>query len=261
MMRKLIAVALVGLAAGAAHAGDDFDVLRERWQVRLAGSPGLDRKDPAVRAQLQAIGEAGRKAMAALTPGTGPVLWADIADFDNPKGLLASATVTTNARRIEDMALAWATPGSPLYRDAALAAAVSASLDRFVRHHYRQGRAAFGNWWNWQIGTPLTVLDVLALMDGALAPELKRRALDAVNWYVPDPRFKTRDDGSLNRNYLETGANLLDKALVAILSGMLDKDGARIALGRDAIGPSLEFVERGDGFYRDSSFIQHGYIA
>jgi hyaluronate lyase len=61
------------------------------------------------------------------------------------------------------MALAYATPGSPLQHDAALGKATLAGMDWLVQH-YRAGKPSIGNWWDWQIGTPLYLLDVLTLM-------------------------------------------------------------------------------------------------
>lgn len=258
-----LAAALAFSVASAAdvQAGDAFDALRARWLMLQVGAPTLDRGDAGVQAQLQARARTARDALARIHAEPDAVcLWDDLANFNDAKGLLASAAVTANALRLQQMALAYATPGSPLYRDQALAAATLAGLDWLVLHHYRAGKPAVGNWWDWQIGTPQRLLDVLSLLDAETPAGLRERTLAAVNWHVPDPRYRTRNDGTLNPQSLETGANLLDKALVAILSGVAGRDTARVALGRDAIGPTLEYVEQGDGFYRDGSFVQHSYV-
>ncbi|WP_195763769.1 polysaccharide lyase 8 family protein [Pseudoduganella rivuli] len=238
-----------------------FDALRQRWHTKLVGAPGMDRRAPEIQSLLASRSDAAQAWLAAMhVEADSTRLWDDIADFHNPKGLLASAAVTSNINRLRLMALAVATPGSPSYGDARLARAVVAGLDWFERTLYRQGRPAYGNWWDWQIGAPLHLLDALCLMDAYVPDNLRQRALAAVRWYAPDPRYRTRHDGSLDPRNVETGANLLDKALAAILDGMLGKDGARITAGRDAIGPALDLTTQGDGFYRDHSFIQHGYV-
>ena len=56
---------------------------------------------------------------------------------------------------------------------------------------------------------------------------------------------------------METGANRLEKAYVAVMRGMLGKDAAKVAQGRDAISETLAFVTTGDGFYTDGTFVQH----
>lgn len=249
------------LTPALAMAGDAYDAMLLRWQAKLAGPADLDRAAPEVSAQLAAQAAAARSALAGMhREPAAKALWDDLADFNNPKGLLASATVVANAVRLLDMAQAYGTAGGPLYRDAALGAAIAYGLDWLVREHYHAGQQQYGNWWSWQIGTPQRLLDVLSLAGDAVPADVRERTLAAVNWFVPDARYKTRPDGTLDRNHLETAANLLDKAQVVILSGMLAKDGKQIAAGRDAIGPALQYVTRGDGFYRDGSFIQHGYV-
>jgi hyaluronate lyase len=257
----VVAAALAAMAGGAVCADDAFDTLRGNWQVQLVGASTLDRRDPDVTAQLQARARSVQGWLASMHMAADTDrLWDDAAGFNDPKGLLASAAVTSNALRLRQMSLAYATPGSSLYHDAALGKATLAGLDWLVLHHYRAGKPSIGNWWDWQIGTPLYLLDVLSLMHAETPDALRARVLAAVNWYVPDPRYRTRSDGSLHNAEAETGANLLDKALAGILSGMLGRDEKRVALGRDAISPALELTDKGDGFYRDGSFVQHSYV-
>ncbi|WP_342113494.1 polysaccharide lyase 8 family protein [Pseudoduganella sp. OTU4001] len=263
-MRKNWAIALAmaaSLSSAAATAGDAYDAMLERWQAKLTGPATLDRQAPDVVAQLRVQADTARDALARMKrePGAS-ALWDDLADFANPKVIMASAVVVSNASRLLAMAQAYGTPGGPLYKDAALGQGIAYGLDWLVREHYHAGKQQYGNWWSWQIGAPQHLLNVLSLAGGALPPELRQRTLAAVNWFVPDARYKTRPDGSLDKNHLETAANLLDKAQVVILSGMLGKDGKQIAAGRDAIGPALQYVTAGDGFYRDGSFIQHGHV-
>jgi len=260
-IRGMMAVAALAAMAGGANADDAFDALRGNWQVQLIGASTLDRRDPDVTAQLQARAQSVQAWLAHMHAAADTDrLWDDAAGFNDPKGLLASAAVTSNALRLRQMALAYATPGSSLYHDPALEKATLAGLDWLVQHHYRAGKPSVGNWWDWQIGTPLYLLDVLSLMHAETPDALRTRVLAAVNWYVPDPRYRTGSDGSLHNAEAETGANLLDKALAGILSGMLGRDEKRVALSRDAISPALELTGKGDGFYRDGSFVQHTYV-
>lgn len=242
-----------------APSAEAFEALRQRWLQKLVGPASLDRQQPLVASRLRSQSDAALQALQQMhrEPGA-QALWDDIGNFKNPDKLAASALVTSHALRLLTMAQAYGTPGSPAYRDARLAAGIAAGLDWLLREHYSAGRAEWGNWWHWQIGTPLRLLDLLTLAGDAVPAELRQRCLDAIRWYVPDPRTKTRADGTLVH---ETGANLLDKALVAILGGMLGQDGARVAAGRDAIGGTLDYVTADDGFYRDGSFIQHHYFA
>jgi len=263
MRHALMALAVAAsLLPAAATAGDKFDAMRARWQVKLVGTAEQDRSAPDVAAQLQAQSVAAQRALASMAhEPDAKALWPDVASFNDPYPTKASGTVTATASRLVQMAQAYASPGTPSYRDERLGAGVAAGLDWLERHYYTAGRHEFGNWWDWQIGTPLHLLNALSLADDAVPAELRQRTLDAVNWHVPDGRYKTLKDGSLEKKWPEEGANLLDKGLVMVLSGMLGKDGARIATGRDALAMTLDFATEGNGFYRDGSYIQHGHIA
>ena len=238
---------------------DSFDAMRRRWETRLVGPAALDRTTPDVVARLRAESDAAQDALARMAASPQAALWGDIAGFRDPNPILASAAVTANARRLLQMAQAHATPGSPSFHNPRLAQAVNRGLDWLLREHYVARRSAHGNWWDWQIGAPQALLNILVLAHDTVPLELRTRALDAIDWYTPDPRYRARKDGTLSPE-AETGANLLDKVLEAILAGVLRRDGARIAAARDAIGASLDYVDKGDGFYRDGSFIQHGTV-
>jgi hyaluronate lyase len=262
MLRTGVMALVLAASAMPAWAADDaFDAMRERWQVRLGGLPALDRKAPEAAALLEAQTQAARRALAGMQrDAAAKALWPDLAAFHHPKPYTASATVVSNAVRLQEMALAYGSPGGALYHDAELGAAIAFGLDWLVRAYYHAGQEQFGNWWSWQIGAPQALLDVLVLAYGAVPAELRQRTLAAVNWHVPDARYRTRPDGSADTKIVETGANLLDKAQVEILAGMLARDGRQVAAGRDAISPALRYVTAGDGFYRDGSFIQHGHV-
>ncbi len=263
-MKRLLHLAALLVACAAAMtparaAEDAYAAMLGRWQAKLVGPASMDRGAPDVAAQLRAQAEAATKAQASMNSSPARALWEDLSDFKNPLGWLASAAVTGNATHLLNMAKAYGSPGTAAYRDAALGRSIAKGLDWLLREHYHAGLEQYGNWWDWQIGTPQHLLDVLSLSGDAIPPELPRPRLAAVNWFVPDARYKTRSNGTLDKQHLETAANLLDKAQVMILSGMLGKEAKRIADGRDAIGPALQYVTSGDGFYRDGTFIQHGY--
>lgn len=263
MRRALMVLAVAAsLLPAAATAGDAFDAMRARWQVKLVGAADQDRSAPDVAAQLNAQSEAAQHAFATMArEADAKALWPDVAGFNDPYPTKASAAVTASAARLAQMAQAYASPGTPSYRDAQLGAGVATGLGWLERHYYTAGRDEFGNWWDWQIGTPLHLLNALSLAGDAVTAELRHRTLEAVNWHVPDARYKTLKDGRLDKKWTEEGANLLDKALVMVLSGMLGKDGARIAGGRDALALTLDYATEGNGFYRDGSYVQHTHIA
>jgi hyaluronate lyase len=251
----LAACALFAATATASSTatGDPFDQMRLRWQARLVGDESLEAG--------AAIARTARRHLdgMSLDPAAG-ALWLDAGDWQQANGVTASAVITANYQRLEAMALAYAHPGSPLHGDARLRAAILHGLDWMDRHHYHAGMQAYGNWWDWQIGTPLRLANTLTLMYTDLPPELLRRCLAAIDQFDPDPTRRTLRDGRPGPE-IETGANRLDKALAVGLRGVLGRSQDHIAAGRDAVAQTLAPVTQGDGFYADGSFVQHTHIA
>ncbi|TFW16806.1 polysaccharide lyase 8 family protein [Duganella callida] len=241
-------------AAGGAGAADDpYQQMRLRWNTRLAGDTGSEAG--------AAIARAAQRHLDAMSTDAGAgALWADAGNWQQANGITASAVITTNYARLEAMALAYAHPGSPLRGDARLRDAILHGLDWMDQHHYHAGMQSYGNWWDWQIGTPLRLVNTLTLMYAELPPGLLARCLAAIDHFDPDPTRRTLRDGRLSTE-IETGANRLDKALAVGLRGVLGRSDRHIAAGRDAVAQTLAPVTRGDGFYADGSFVQHNYIA
>ena len=240
--RRLALAAGLALASALAHA-DDYDVLRDRWRLRLDGCAASE------AASAQAL----RDWRGLDTAADRRALWPDLADWSR------SATLYDNVRRLRTLALAWSQPDSPLHGDPALARAIVDALDWLQAQHYNAATRYHDNWWHWQIGVPLVLDDIATLMHDELGDARLARTLAAIDHFVPDPATHLLPDGRV-RPGAETGANRLDKALAVALRGVLGKSGAKIAAARDAVGPALAWVDHGDGFYRDGSFIQHEVV-
>jgi hyaluronate lyase len=120
-----------------------------------------------------------------------------------------------------------------------------------------------GNWWFWEIGIPRNVVDILTLLHAKVPSGLRTSLLAATRWFSPDPNTRGR-----TAPFSETGANRSDKALICCLRGILASDAAEIARGRDALSDAgnggkwsvFAYVNKGDGFYSDGSFVQHSYL-
>ncbi|QBE62744.1 polysaccharide lyase 8 family protein [Pseudoduganella lutea] len=237
----------------AATIGDPYQHMRLHWQSRLVGDGGT-------AADAAIVNTARRHLDSMATAPDARALWADAAGWHQPNGTAASAVITANYTRLESMALAHAQPGSALHGDVRLRDAILHGLAWMERHHYRAGAHAYGNWWDWQIGTPHRLANSLTLMYADLPADLLARCLAAIDHFSPDPTRRTLPDGTPGPD-AETGANRLDKALIASLRGVLGRSAPHIAAGRDAVAGTLASVTRGDGFYADGSFVQHDHVA
>ncbi|MGA5270669.1 polysaccharide lyase 8 family protein [Streptomyces lydicamycinicus] len=248
----------LGLAAGPARAApgpaapaDEFTALRRRWCELTLGT-GFDPAAPPYAAALQEAGALASTFQARMRPAAGS-LWPDCR-YDPPSG------ITQSYSRLHTMAQAYAQPGTGRTGDPALAEALVTGLGHLEATVYNTATTRYGNWWEWQIGSPRLLLDTLAILDerlpdgGGLPDDLRTRCLAAVDHFVPDTMLGDYTGTS-------TGANRVDLCRVVTLRGVLGRAPDKIALARDALSPVFPYVTKGDGLYADGSFVQHTWVA
>ncbi|TGA84679.1 polysaccharide lyase 8 family protein, partial [Streptomyces palmae] len=249
----------LGLVLGASPAGpgrphpnaartaadDPYPALRLRWRDLALGT-GFDPAAEPYADRLRQLGAQAAAHRAAMRPAADS-LWPD-QPYDPPTG------ITQSYARLATLAQAHAQPGTGLTGDSGLAADLARGLDHLDRTVYHPGTTPYGNWWEWQIGSPRLLLDTLAICHEQLPAELRERALAAVDHFVPD---------SLLGDYTgtSTGANRVDLCRVVALRGILGAAPDKIALARDALSPVFPYVTAGDGLYADGSFVQHTQVA
>ena len=168
--------------------------------------------------------------------------------FDPPAG------ITQSYSRLWTMAQAYAQPGTGSTGDTALLADVLRGLDHLTATVYNPTTTRYGNWWEWQIGSPRLLLDLVAALYDELTPTRRADACAAIDHFIPD---------SMLREYTgtSTGANRVDLCRSVALRGILGRAPEKIALARDALSPVFPYVTRGDGLYADGSFVQHTWVA
>lgn len=232
-----------------------YDELRRTWFNKLVGGERINTADADVAKYLETLvgkvtnaDKTGRWDTMDKSPGR-TYLWSDMTSTTN------SAEISNAYGSIRNMALAYSINGSPLYQNEALRADIIGALDWMYDNRYNERKTEYGNWWDWEIGTPQTLNDILVLMYGDLTPEQLDKYIKPIDRFVPTPKVRTIN------GVVETGANLLDKAFVVTLRGVIGKLSPKIEQGRDAIGPEFVYATKGDGVYEDGSLVQHTNIA
>ncbi|WP_248139897.1 polysaccharide lyase 8 family protein [Bacillus tropicus] len=164
-----------------------------------------------------------------------------------------SAQITETVKNIEKMAVLYQTPNSIYYQKDTLQKDIMYAMEYFYDQMYNEKiKNTYGNWWDWEIGTPQSYNNILVLMFNDLTEVELSKYIMAVDRFVPDPTKR------LN-GIKETGANLLDKSFIVMVRGILNNNSNKIQLGIDATNDVYKIVQNGDGFYKDGSFIQHTY--
>ncbi|WP_217215062.1 polysaccharide lyase 8 family protein [Streptomyces sp. AC550_RSS872] len=243
----LLAAALLVTATPAARAAsaDAYDALRLRW-LDIALGTGYDPAAEPYAARLAETGTLARGLRATMTP-TPTSLWPGH-PYDPPAG------ITQSYSRLWTMTQAYVQQGTGSTADPALLADVLRGLDHLSATVYNPSTTRYGNWWEWQIGSPRLLMDITAALYGHLTEERISAACAAVDHFVPDAMLTDYSGTS-------TGANRVDLCRSVALRGILGRAPAKIALARDALSPVFPYVTKGDGLYADGSFVQHTWVA
>ncbi|MEU3662962.1 polysaccharide lyase 8 family protein [Streptomyces sp. NPDC032940] len=233
------------LTAPAAAADDPYDTLRRRW-LDIALGTGYDPAGEPYASRLAETGERARAFRAGMAP-TPTSLWPGH-PFDPPAG------ITFSYNRLWTMTQAYVQQGTGSTGDPALLADLLRGLDHLSATVYHPGTTRYGNWWEWQIGSPRLLMDITAALYDDLGAERVAAACAAVDHFVPDTMLGDYTGTS-------TGANRVDLCRSVALRGVLGRAPEKIALARDALSPVFPYVTKGDGLYADGSFVQHTWIA
>ncbi|MFJ4370680.1 polysaccharide lyase 8 family protein [Streptomyces chartreusis] len=235
-------------AAGTpARAADSvpYDALRLRW-LDIALGTGYDPATEPYASRLAETGTLARGFRATMAPAPNS-LWPGH-PFDPPAG------ITQSYGRLWTMAQAYSRQGTGSTADPGLLADVLRGLDHLSTTVYNPSTTRYGNWWEWQIGSPRLLTDITAALYDHLGEDRIAAACAAVDHFIPDAMLTDYSGTS-------TGANRVDLCRSVALRGILGRTPAKIALARDALSPVFPYVTRGDGLYADGSFVQHTWVA
>lgn len=227
---------------------DEFDTLRLKWADMLTGGNALNLSDTRTASAVASVTSNANSYWNSLDKSaTRTFLWSDAASTTD------SSHLSTNFSRLRAMALAYATAGSTLQGNASLRADILGGLDWMYANRYRETKAIYDNWWDWEIGSPKLLVDAAVLMYADLSATQLANYMRAVEKFTPSAT--TPAVGGSTGTF--TGANRMDKIYVVAIRGILVKDAAKLQAARDAFSNLFLYVSSGDGFYVDGSFIQH----
>lgn len=265
----MAAAAALAFVASTPTSAGPIDDMRLKWRDTLTGG-SLGTANAQIAAAIAAIDGAVSSCNPAPCPaGTGvwdrldrssvrTLLWRDIPALST--ALIkneASAEMARNYDRIRAMALAYGTQGSRFHGNAALKADILDALEWMQQNRYKPA-SRFGNWWHWEIGMPLRLLDILHIMYDDLDAGRRAAYLDTIRYYTPHANSV---DGSP-----ATGANRAWKSAVVLHSAILAGSSAGIDKARKAFSDIdggtgalsvFKYATTGDGFHADGGFIQH----
>ncbi|WP_171056078.1 polysaccharide lyase family 8 super-sandwich domain-containing protein [Paenibacillus sinopodophylli] len=232
-------------------AGDDYEELRKKWESYLTGGEGYNAADPDIAYKLNEINQKAKNAKDSLNKTAGRTyLWYDF------QSTTASKQIPGAFLRIKEMAIAYRTVGSSYYGDSEMKTDIIEALDWMYAIRYNETKTPYDNWWDWEIGAPLELNDIVILMydDLISTPAKITNYMNTIEKFSPNP-------SKVNGNLVPTAANLVWKCIVVGLRGAIVQSSSKLTAVRDALSPAFDYVTSGDGFYKDGSFIQHDVYA
>lgn len=249
----LVAVMMVVMVATpqtVVYGADEYDQLRGRWLVYQTGG-NYDASNPHIAVKVTELDAKVADIWSSMDTGAGRTnLW-------NDASLQYSSTsseyIYRNYAKLRTMATALKSHTSTYYGNATLKADILSAIDFMHQNWFNASKSSYANWWPWMIGGPRGYSDLVVLMYEDMSAQQITNYTATVDHFLPAVRER------------DTGANRTDEALIIVLRGIIGKDSAKIAQGRDALsfaGKSVfDYVTHGDGMYEDGSFVQHDDIA
>ena len=227
-----------------AAASDEYDALREKWRTILTGGDSFA-IDSDTQARINSTTSSANASWSTMDTSPGRAwLWSDLTSTT------ISAQITSNYTRLRSMALALRTHGSTLENNATLRADIIGGLDWLYTNRYNETKTYYDNWYDWEIGSPQYLLDIVTLVHDSLTPTQVGNYMAATNKFTPL--------GTVSPVIgVTTGANRIWEMNVVALRSIVLKKAAALSAARDGLSPVFDYVTSSDGFYVDGSFIQH----
>ena len=235
---------------------DEFDVLRAKWLEMLNGGNSFSPTDTDYAPKVKQVESSANARYNKLNKDSNRTYI-----FSNFQDLNVSSNITQTYNELRTMAIAVSTRGCSQYGNAAWKAEIINALKWMVDNNWYNSKKSQGsqgngnNWWDWEIGIPLAVQDILCILyDDLSGTDLFKEYLAAIDKFTPDPN-------RCNFGQVSTGANRAWVCSVVARRGILGKSSEKIATTRDATAQLFINVISSDGFYEDGSFIQHEAVA
>lgn len=222
--------------------------IRLMWKDDLTGGKSIDLNNPVIAKKISGYVNQTKKYLQGMNEDKSKDwLWEEYKDYkENP------ARITSMFNNIVSMSMAYSLPNDTYYKNEELKDKIIYALEWINEKAYNDKKEQYGNWWDWMIGIPARLNDVVVLMYDDLSKEQVDKYMNAIQKFLP-----SIEPGSK----YHTGANLADVCLNKLLQGVNQKDPDKIKEASEDIVSVFNYVTSDDGFYPDGSYVQHGIVA
>lgn len=242
----------------------DYTLIRDRWVEFLIGLPQNNKITEISKERLAEIINLNEKEADKVYSNIN--LEKDRKSiFKNAENMKSGVDILIQYDGLVKIAKAYITPGTKYYKNEKIKNEVFDALEWLYDNAYHEGLPELGNWWQWELGIPKKLNDLLMLMYNDIPRENRIKYLKASQYFQPDAKWSAASPSAsystAPNKRLSTGGNRIDTSIISFLRGVLMEDKIQILDGLDSAIEVGELVTSGDGFYKDGSFVQHDNVA
>lgn len=261
MKIKIILMLLISMFIAEANEKTDFENMRVKWAEFLTGKESLQLQSPKAKKDvIETLNSSARKNLSNYNSENDRAsIYYDLTDMKS------GVQIQSTYERLKELSKVYVIEETEFYKDKKIKSMILDSLEWLYKNAYYEGVPEYGNWWQWELGIPKNISEIVAIMYEEIAPEDRERYLKASQYFQPYAKYSgyspSAKYSSSPERRVSTGGNRMDTSMISFTRGFLLGDKEQVLDGILAVGDVGEYVEKGDGFYRDSSFIQHDNIA
>lgn len=220
-----------------------YDKVKDQWREYLIGFPEKGKRSDEYNARIKKISDTCKTRWDAFkSSGKNP--W-NITVNHGTAG--EESKISTYYGYVRDLAFGYAAVGSEYYHNDKLLDDIKKALDHGYNTLYGpnvEKNGTYGNWWYWDIGVPLILVEVLMVLEKDLGADAVKQYLEAFDYLDYYPSM--------------TACNKIWIAYCCLASAFMQNDAERILISKMKLNDVFDYVNSSDGFYTDGSFIQHG---
>ena len=242
----------------------DYKKIRAKWREFQTGIPQDER---VLEMDLETLTNLAEKAEKAATATYGRMNLNENRTyiFESYKDMSSGVDILKNYEDIAKLAKAYATPNNKYYKSEKTKNDIILALDWLYENAYHEGVPEKGNWWQWELGIPKALNNILIIMDESVPAEKRMKYLRASQYFQPYAKYSGSSPSAAYSSSpdkrVSTGGNRMDTSIISFLRGVLMEDRTQVLDGMEAVADVGEYATTGDGFYRDGSFVQHKNVA
>ncbi len=185
--------------------------------------------------------------------------------FKSAENMTNGVDVLSQYRSLKKLAIAYNTPRTRYYKNLKIKKEIIEALDWLYIHAYHENLPEMGNWWQWELGIPKVLNEIITLMYEDISKENRTKYLKASKYFQPNAKYSGMSPSAKYSTSpdkrISTGGNRMDTSIISFMRGILMEDKTEVLEGLNAAVEVGELVTKNDGFYKDGSFIQHSNVA